>query len=188
MKARKLLRATKHFFILLPVSTVLLLTGCGKTLPEKLGLSKVSWDDLSSEDRQIMLNDYAEIENIRSHYMPKTLRMDRALSVKITGGTAKLAPNFQSESFNPIMFTLKQDSCKYIKVAGKDTANTTTLQACFWAHQLWLDPSNTDKSKARFSARMFESSLWRKFTYNDIDTFGCVGFQHINVAVKLIER
>jgi len=188
MKARKLLITTKCFFILLSVGIALMLTGCGKTLPEKLGLSRSSWNEMSSEDRNLMIYDYAEIENIRSHYMPKTLRMDRALSVKITGGTAKLAPNFELQSFKPVMFTLKQDSCRYIKVVGKETSDTTSLLACFWAHQLWLDPSNTDKSKARFSARMFESSLWRKFTYNDISTFGYVGFQHINVAVKLIEH
>ncbi|MBT4002885.1 MAG: MFS transporter, partial [Chloroflexi bacterium] len=44
------------------VGIALMLTGCGKTLPEKLGLSRSSWNEMSSEDRNLMIYDYAEIE------------------------------------------------------------------------------------------------------------------------------
>lgn len=164
------------------------MTSCGKSLPEKVGLSQAAWDRLSSSQRATLLSRYDNIQQARNSYLPKMLYIDRALSVKISGGTVHMPPSFEPVAYEPVWVVVEQDHCKRVVISAKDKRRHTDLSICFWGHELWLDPSNKDPQFSNFSVRMFESSLWRKFTYNEIHSDGYVGFDHATVAFKLMEH
>lgn len=178
----------RHLYTILSLFCVHILVSCGKPLPEQVGMSQANWDALSSSQRTAMLIDYETIQKTRQSYVPKTLRIDRALSIKISGGTVHMPPDFETVAYDPIWVVVAQDHCKRVVVAAKDKHQHTDLSLCFWGHELWLDPSNKDPQYAKFSVRMFESSLWRKFIYNDIHSEGYVGFDHATIALKLLEH
>lgn len=178
----------RHLYMILSFLMAGLLTSCGKPFSEKIGMSQSDWDNLSSSERTHILENYESIQQTRHTYVPKTLRMDRALSIKISGGTVAMPPHFASVAYDPILLVIKQDQCKRVSVAAKDKHQHTEVVVCFWGHELWLDPSNQDAKHANYSVRMFESSLWRKFTYNHISSSGYVHFDHATVALKLLEH
>ena len=97
-----------------------------------------------------------------------------------------MLPDFKPERYNAILLTLQQDSCKRVPIRALDSDKQTTLNICFWGHQVWLDPSNTNIDNALYSARLFESGLWQRFTYKHINTSGYAGLSDVNISVKLI--
>jgi hypothetical protein len=178
----------RHLYTILSFLFMLIVSGCGKPLPEEVGMSQSDWDNLSSSQRATLMMNYDDIQRTRQSYLPKMLHVDRAVSIKISGGTVHMPPNFEPVAYDPIWVVVAQDHCKRVMVAAKDKHQHTDLSVCFWGHELWLDPSNKDPQYANFSVRMFESSLWRKFIYNDIHSDGYVGFDHATVALKLMEH
>jgi hypothetical protein len=162
------------------------LSSCGRDFPELLGMEKGIWYKMPPNKKDEYMATYSEIIHIRNTFSPNKIHLNRSLSVLISDGTAKMLPDFKAERFKPIMFVLNQDSCRKVDVISKDSDKTSSLKACFWGHELFLDPSNTDSNHALFSARLFESSLWQHFTYKHVSTTGYLGLTDVNIALKLI--
>ena len=165
-----------------------LITSCGQPLATRMGMSEDAWNSLTSIERSEHYAQYELAEKLRRGTIPPAYPHRRALSVQITSGTAKMLPSFTLQAFQPATMVIEQDSCQHVTLKAKVGDDTTTLSACFFGHEFWLDPSPTNVDMANYSVRLFESSLWRKFTYNHIDTRGYVGLNNANIAVKLLDN
>ena len=162
------------------------ISGCSESENVKYGISKTLWDSSDATKKNNYHENYTNIKVLRHNYKPNKLKLHRALSVLITGGTAKMPNEFSSYNYESVSFAIEQDSCKRVPISAKGAELSTSLKVCFWGHELLLDPSNTDPKHANFSARMFETSLWQNFTYHNISTTGYVGFKGVNVSLKLL--
>ena len=168
------------------MASLLITSGCTESENVKYGISKAIWDSSDATVKNNYHENYNDIKVLRHNYKPNKLRMHRALSVLISGGTAKMPDDFVSYSYDSVSFAIEQDSCKRVSIYAKENDLSTSLKVCFWGHELLLDPSNIDQKHANFSARMFETSLWQNFTYHKINTSGYVGFKDANVSLKLL--
>ena len=171
--------------ILLIIS--LILVSCGQPLHERMGFSEADWNDLSSSERVGYLHAAEAVQAIQNGTNTPSYRARRALSVYIQSGTALMGTDFTRQAYEPIHAVFEQDTCKDLTLKAQAGRSTTTLRACFYGHEFWLDPSPTQIAYANYSARLFETSLWRKFIYNHVNTNGYVGFDNVNIAVKLLD-
>lgn len=189
MKARPLYatRAVYSRYLALLIS-LLLIAGCGPSLPEKLGINAANWESMSFIEKSNLMAQYDQSQSLHdAFYRGKSINNGKVIAVKITQGRAVIWPTIEPLEFKDISYTLSQNSCSKIPIIAKDEHVATTFESCFWGDELLLDPSPTNIEYATSSARFFHSSLWHNFVYKDISTSGYISFSHINLAVKILE-
>lgn len=151
-----------------------------------MGITASEFNKLGATGKVHLLNDYYLTAEQRAAREEPTVAATHVIELKITGGSAMFIGSDLRLPYNDITITIEPNSCKDIAVHAKKHPYATNLAVCYWGNELQLDPSMIKPEFALASARIFYSSIWRDFTYKNINTFGYVSFKNINIRIQTV--
>ena len=162
----------------------LLLSSCGTSINEKLGYNDSYWYSLDYATQNSIMHNHEIVLSLREYSNIPQYKDDKAYTVAINSGSALVLPTFVREKFLPVTFVIENGKCDKIKLNSPDGINFTILHACYYGDELWLDPSEVEPKFANYSARIFRTSLWHNFTYENISTFGYASLRNADITIK----
>ncbi|MDF1653509.1 MAG: hypothetical protein P1U34_00190 [Coxiellaceae bacterium] len=171
------------FLPVLGVLGTVVLAGCVSR--GDMGLSQQQWQQLNAKQQREYRNDYRQIKRFQRHrqYQPGATK----ISVKLSGGTAKMAPDFDSSRFYTTKFFLREGQCRQVPLIAVEKAMQANLTVCYNAQVLSFDPSRYKVSDQEGTLFFNYNPVWRHgFTYYGVNSTGYVGLDDVDISVRAV--
>jgi hypothetical protein len=172
---------------------------CGCATPfssQSIGITEQDWATYDKAKQQKILSDYnaAIAQNINTDNEDKFKQQqtpsETQLQLKVHGGLAMLPPYTDWAPYQPISFTIDQNSCNEVVLLPQEIDPKVKLKffaklrACFRNNKLLFDPSIYDQDKKDSSITFAYSPLWEQgFTYRNINTTGTIKFKSATIKI-----
>ncbi len=171
------------FLPMVGVISAVMLTGCVSR--NDMGMSQQQWSHLSPQQQKAYRKQYRQIERFQRHrqYQPGPTKV----SVKLSGGTAKMPPDFGSNRFYTAKFFLRDGQCRQVPLIAVQKATQANLTVCFNAQVLSLDPSRYKVADQEGTLFFNYNPVWRHgFTYYGVNSTGYVSLDDVNISVRAV--